>query len=305
MLTFSHFRQRGDRPDRIIAGWLSRLHGLLQEEASQVDSAAGRLHTKRERPQGDSWKQRVARAVEAIEEGRLSKVVLARELRLSFGRVVDHQRLLSRLSEDYPGCTVFAVRFGDATLVGATPERLLSVRQGEVISDALAGTLQAEGGRCVEAMVRHEHMPVVDAILAALKPHCSELEAGVRPASMRLQQLSHFHTRVRGKLKSEGVLFEIVEALHPTPAVGGLPRKAALEWIRKQEGVQRGWYTGACGWLGGAGEAELSVVLRCGLIKGKQVRLFAGAGITQVSDPAMELAETTLKLAALLDRLSS
>ena len=304
MLTFTHLRRQGERHEQVIAQWLSALKGAMDEERGESASAACRLHARKEMPEPERWRQGVAEAVEAIGWGKMTKVVLAREVQLAFGQMVDHRRLLGRLGGDYPGCTLFAVRFDGATLVGATPERLLSISQGVVTSDALAGTLEAKQAWNTEAMIRHEHRPVVDAILSALAPHCSGLEAGQSPASLRLQKLSHFYTRVQGRLKPGSDLFRLIEALHPTPAVGGLPRQVALDWIREREGIERGWYTGAVGWLGGAGDAELSVVLRCGLIQGKQARLYAGAGITEVSDPAAELGETRLKLAALLDRLS-
>lgn len=302
-LTFSHFRQPGGRPGTVIAEWLADLGRLLAHSRAAAGPVSGGPRTELELPSARAWQQQVARAVEAMALGTMKKVVLARELRLSFGQAVDHRELLARLGRDYPGCTLFGVRFGGATLVGATPERLLSLRRGEVVSDALAGTLERGGVRDLDAMVEHEHRPVVEAILSALAPHCSELEAGREPVSVPLQRLSHLYTRVRGRLASGSDLFDLMAALHPTPAVGGLPRRTALEWIRRREGLQRGWYTGALGWLGGSGEAELSVILRCGLLEGKQARLFAGAGITAVSDPAAELAETRLKLSALLDRL--
>ncbi len=304
MLTFTHLRRRAERPEQVIAEWLSALRGAVFGERRVSGPPACRLHTLQELPEPERWQQGVAEAVEAIGSGAMTKVVLAREVQLGFGQAVDHRSLLERLGRDYPGCTLFAVRFDGATLVGATPERLLSINQGEVTSDALAGTLDARQATGTEAMVRHEHRPVVDAILSALAPHCTGLQAGRRPDSLRLQQLSHFYTRVRGRLKPGSEPFALLEALHPTPAVGGLPRPAALQWIREHEGIERGWYTGAVGWLGGAGDAELSVVLRCGLVQGRKARLYAGAGITAVSDPAAELAETRLKLAALLDRLS-
>lgn len=304
MLTFSHLREQDEQSERVIGRWLVRLNGLLQDVFRAHNPVSGVLHARQERPEAELWRQQVAEAVTAMENGPMTKVVLARELLVSLGKRVDHRDLLYRLSQDYPACTLFGVRFDGAILVGATPERLLSIRRGRVVSDALAGTFEQGREGAVEEMVRHEHRPVVEAIVEALEPYCHELEAGCRPTSMQLRQLSHFYTRVQGRLKNEGDPFGLLEALHPTPAVGGLPRGKALDWIRKREGIERGWYTGGLGWLGGAGEAELSVILRCGLIEEKCIRLFAGAGITAISDPASEFAETELKMSALLERLS-
>jgi isochorismate synthase EntC len=146
---------------------------------------------------------------------------------------------------------------------------------------------------------------VVEAVCTALGRWCDTVEAETQPSTLRLPGLAHLATPVRGRLSPGADVYGLLEALHPTPAVGGVPRSAAMAWIRTHERYARGWYTGGFGWVGDGDRAELAVVLRCGLLRGTELTLHAGAGITRISRPGNELAETELKLRTLRDRLLS
>jgi len=144
-----------------------------------------------------------------------------------------------------------------------------------------------------------EHRIVVDQIRKALEPCCGALLAPQAPEIMSLPTVHHLWSPVGGHLRNGSDLLDLARRLHPTPAVGGSPRPAALEWLQRHEAQSRGWYTGAFGWLDAAGNGELSVVLRCGIVKHDCVDLFAGAGIVADSRPDQELAETEWKLCTL------
>jgi len=300
LLTFSHDRADGRPPQAVISGWLRQLHGVL---ASEPDTREGRVVHGREMPEPSVWTARAARAVAAMRAGRLAKVVLSRRRILTLESAPGLDGWCARLAEDFPSCAQLAVRFGGATLVAASPERLLSMEGGVVACDAIAGTLSGGDERPGEAMRTLEHAPVVEAIREVLASRCDHVETDA-PGALRLNELSHIATRVRGRLRPGVGLCDLLVDLHPTPAVGGVPRPEALAWIRRSEADGRGWYTGAFGWTGDDERAELAVVLRCGLVGDGRLTLFAGAGLTPASDPAAELEETRLKFRVLEGRLA-
>ncbi len=305
-LTFSHDCACRRAPEQVVSDWILQLRRLLEAAAAPESGARAQVVEFREVPDGDAWTASVEAAAAAIRRGgELRKVVLSRTRELRFRHAPALRALFRRLAEDFSGCTVLGARFGGAVLAAATPERLLSLEGGEVYSDAIAGTVPGSAEIADEAMRRHEHQPVVEAIRAALAGWCEAVEVADRPRSLQLRELSHLATPVRARLRAGTDLFPLLEALHPTPAVGGVPLERAMDWIRDHEAHRRGWYTGAFGWTGDPDRAELAVVLRCGLLEDSRLTLFAGAGITGVSDPAAELEETGLKFRVLLDRLLS
>jgi isochorismate synthase len=264
----------------------------------------------------------VGAAIDSIAAGELEKVVLARSLWVGHDGRFELGRFLDNLRHVYPSCVSFAVnRNGDA-FVGATPESLVKLEGDRVAACALAGSAPrgrspeqdaALGRRLLESKKdQEEHAVVVRVIRSTLEPVCDELQVSEAPGLMRVEGIQHLCTRVEGRLRRDAgqrpSLLALVAALHPTPAVGGAPRREALEWIERCEGMERGWYTGPVGWIDAEGGGEFQVALRSGLIlggaQGDRARLFAGAGIVAGSDPESELLETRLKLRALLAPLT-
>jgi menaquinone-specific isochorismate synthase len=257
----------------------------------------------------------VLRATRAIGEGELAKVVLARACTLSQAGGFEAGRALCALRAAQPGCTVYGVGLGGASFVGASPERLLRREGDRLRADVLAGS--APRGRTPEEDAararslfdspkeRAEHAIVRDAVLAALAPRCAELAAAEAPSLLRLAGIQHLHTAVSGRLRAgaRGGLLALAAELFPTPAVGGAPREAALAFLRRHEPGERGWYSGAVGWLAPSGDGELSVALRGALLRGDEALLHAGVGIVAGSTPEAELAETRWKLASALGAL--
>lgn len=278
----------------------------------------------------------VASALEAFEEGPLSKVVLARSLSVDHDADLDVVAFLGRLRSLYPTCSLIAMGRGGDTFLAATPETLIRVRGREVETAALAGS--APRGRHPQedrvlaerlmssAKELSEHAYVVDAIRGVLEETCESVEIPERPVLRALFGIQHLETPIRGRLKSvharhpanggeESIdALSLVEALHPTPAVGGFPRAAAEDWLHRMEGLDRGWYAAPIGWLDVEGGGDFRVALRSGLIRNglgqpgrsgaSRALLFAGAGIVEGSVPQDELIETRIKLRALLAPLT-
>ncbi len=294
-------------PGTLQRRWIERLEGLA---AAQTDCAIP-LPTPVElrRVEDGAWNAPLDKALADIREGRLDKVVLTRRVRYSISRPLNCGRVLEALEAGHENCARFAVVRDGFSLVGVSPERLVSLDDGMVAADALAGTAPRGATAALDATLADrlrqdpkalvEHRIVVDQIRGALEPCCGTLLAPQAPDVMSLPTVHHLWSPVGGHLRNGSDLLELARRLHPTPAVGGSPRTAALEWLQQHEADSRGWYTGAFGWLDAAGNGELSVVLRCGIVNGTSVDLFAGAGIVADSRPDQELAETEWKLCTL------
>ncbi len=260
----------------------------------------------------------VADALEAIDHGRLVKVVLARQVDVTMSTPVDVPALLDRWHRLEPTCTIFSVPTSDGQFVGASPELLVERTGTGVRSRPLAGTAErfvgSEGsllpGELLESRKdATEHRLVVEAIETTLRDLCSELHAPSQPDLVHLRNIIHLGTSLTGTLarRPDGRVpnaLDLVEALHPTPAVGGVPAAAARAVIGRLEPESRGHYAGPVGYVDAAGDGRWMVGIRAMAIDGLTARLAAGVGIVDGSRPATELAETNLKLSAVLDVLA-
>jgi menaquinone-specific isochorismate synthase len=280
------------------------------EDLSLPEGASGAslpIPVSREDSPGFSgWRENIERALYAFSEERLGKVVLARRAEIGFDGELDPTLLLESLQEVTPGCFHFyAEPESGVAFLGASPELLLSRDGNSVLSEAVAGTrprgVSSEDDEGLREALLHsvkdlsEHSYVRTGIREALAPLCEELEIEEDLSDMKLARGRHLRARVRGTL-FEGVTDAgLLEALHPTPAVGGYPRDEALEEIRNLEPFDRGWYAGPVGWIG-ADASEFAVGLRSGLVRGRTLALFSGAGIVAGSVPEEEWAEIEQKI---------
>jgi menaquinone-specific isochorismate synthase len=235
-------------------------------------------------------------------------VVVAREVQLAFPAPLDPVATVVGLSEQAPECLRFLFRWGDTTFLGATPERLLHKRGRQVETEALAGSIDSRdesAERRLQASAKdlEEHALVVSAITSALEPLCDRLQLPPRPGVRSLKHLLHLCTPIEARLNRDTHVLELLERLHPTPAVGGVPTRAALECIAHTESFVRGWYAGAIGWFDALGDGDFNVALRSGLMRSERAWLFAGAGLVRESQAALEYAETTWKLTTMLSSL--
>jgi salicylate biosynthesis isochorismate synthase/menaquinone-specific isochorismate synthase len=260
------------------------------------------------------YEEAVARAVERIRAGELQKVVLAREVVVRAPVAHDPGAVLGMLREGFPSCYVFAVGRGDATFMAASPE-LLVRRDGQRASTvALAGSTRRSADPAVDAHLgerllqstkdREENAIVARRIARALRPYSVWVTAEPEPSLVRMANIQHLGAAIRAQLAAPVGAIELAGVLHPTPAVGGEPEHVALPAIPALEGLDRGWYAGPVGWTDSAGDGEFCVALRCALVRGREAHCYAGCGIVRDSDPAAELAESEVKLEAMLPALA-
>ena len=254
----------------------------------------------------EGYRSVVQRGVELVEEGRLRKLVLAVRQQLLLERPLDSLQLLAQLRQRQPGSCRFLWQQADGpALLGASPERLLTVRQGQLRSDALAGT--APIGPHADQLTRsdkdrREHELVVEAITEVLQQAGLVTRRPRHPRLARHGQLVHLHTPISAALADQQPL-ALAAALHPTPAVAGLPRREAMAALRSLEPFERGYYAAPIGWIDSEGDTELRVAIRSGTLHGQRLELTAGAGLVRGSDVERELAEVALKLGVLQQQL--
>ncbi len=265
-----------------------------------------------------SFEEMVAEALEVIGRGELAKVVLARQVDVTMGEAIDIAALLRRWHRLEPNCAVFALPTPDGRFVGASPELLVHRAGLRVHSRPLAGTadrfVEAREGLLPRQLLRsqkdgNEHRLVVDAIAAALQPLCSELDVPSRPHLVHLHNLTHLGTSLTGTLARApdgGVptALHLVAALHPTPAVGGVPRDEARSLITDLEPRSAGNYAGPVGYVDARGDGRWMLGIRAMTVNGRTARLTAGVGIVRGSEPTTELEETNLKFTSVFDALA-
>ncbi|MEM8532647.1 MAG: isochorismate synthase [Chloroflexota bacterium] len=260
------------------------------------------------------WQHTVGRAVNSIQQGDMQKVVLARESRVTSDTPLSIEDTLQHLQDDYPNCYIFALDRGSSCFLGASPERLVRLHKGSISTMALAGSI-ARGTTADEddrlgfqllasTKDRAEHDFVIHNIHQALADICTDLTSPPSPTLMKTASVQHLYTPISGQINYNHTIFDLVERLHPTPAVGGQPRDHALNFIREHEDLDRGWYAGPIGWVDRHGDGEFAVAIRSALLRENSASLFAGCGIVADSDPEREYAESQLKLRPILNALN-
>ncbi|WP_205698469.1 isochorismate synthase MenF [Conexibacter sp. SYSU D00693] len=263
----------------------------------------------------EHYEAAVARAVARIREGGLSKVVLARSVEVHAAAAHDAAAVLGVLREAFRACHVFVVGRGERAFVAASPELLVrrdGLRAGTL---ALAGSTRRSADPAVDVHLgeqllqspkdREEQAIVTRRIERALAPHAVWVTSAEEPVLVKMANIQHLGTPIRAQLARPVSAIELAGVLHPTPAVGGEPHAVAAPLIPALEGLDRGWYAGPVGWTDLHEDGELCVALRCALLEGPVARCYAGVGVVRDSDPAAELAETEIKLGALLPVLAA
>jgi len=268
-------------------------------------------------PDRAAWSSSVARSAGAVGRGRIDKIVLARRVDLEASAVIDVAAVLGRLGATpdptTAPVTVFAFTRGTRTFLGASPERLVAAQGRAFRTVALAGTTgrdpDAEADRRLGAALlasekdREEHAVVVEMLRETLAPVATTLDIDRTPHIVRLPTLQHLASELTGELRNDLSILDLVARLHPTPAVGGWPRAAAMELLDEQEHLDRGWYAAPVGWLDAHGGGEFVVAIRSGVIEGDRASLFVGCGIVGDSEPDREWAESGMKLQSLASAL--
>jgi len=282
-----------------------RLAALPADPSAQQGDAPGPAIVSSSAWQ-EGYRSVVERGLDLVEGGELRKLVLAVRQQLLLAQPLDPLQLLAQLRQRQPGsCRFLWQQANGAALLGASPERLLTVRQGQLRSDALAGT--APVGRDAALLLhsdkdRREHELVVEAITSVLQQAGLSPRRPRHPRLARHGQLLHLHTPITSPLGDQQPL-AIAAALHPTPAVAGLPRRQAMAALRSLEPFERGHYAAPIGWIDSEGDTELRVAIRSGSLQGQRLELTAGAGLVRGSAVERELAEVALKLGVLQQQL--
>lgn len=310
---------RTARAELVVPETIGRAPALSEDPlvalASPAPVMAGRQ--LREVPAAEVYAASVAEAVRRMRAGEFAKVVLARTLELTSSEDLDTPAMLQRLARRDPGGYTFAVPSGSGrTLLGASPELLVSRRGTRLVANPLAGSTPrsadlAEDVRRAAALLEsakdlHEHEVVVAAVRSALAPYCTYLDVPARPTLVRTATMWHLSTTVTGELAEPAVsALELACALHPTPAVCGTPTGTARDVIGELEPFDRGHYTGMVGWGGADGDGEWVVTIRCAEAEERRLRLYAGAGVVADSSPEGETAETAAKFRTFLDAVGA
>lgn len=262
----------------------------------------------------ERWKKSVQKAVDTIRVGEAQKIVLARELRLKLSNRVDIGAFIESLMESQQQSYLFAYEQGDDCFVGASPERLVQIEGDALLSTCLAGTAPrgktaaedvqiAKDELLNDAKNREEHDHVVQMIKSSIAPFCEQINIPDAPVVLTLRNLQHLYTPVTARLNEGVSVFNLIEVLHPTPALGGVPTDKALHFIREEEQFDRGWYGAPIGWLDYKGNSEFAVAIRSGLAQKDEMSLFAGCGVMADSDPEKEYEETAVKFLPMLSIL--
>ena len=273
-------------------------------------SIAPKAHRLAFEPSPDAYATAVAEAVEHLRRGELQKVVLARSCRGEFSYEVTGGAIASRLHDLEPSCTIYSLPTNSGKrFVGASPELLVSVIGSTIECNPLAGTIANDGSSDTSTYAtwllgssknRAEHRYVVDDIVTRLKEVASDVSADAEPSIVTLRSVTHLGSQIRARGHASTTSLVALAALHPTPAVGGLPRDEAVQLIGKLEPSDRGFYAGAVGWCNAAGSGSWWVGIRGIAFRDRSFEVWAGAGVVADSDPIAEREETRNKLDSVL-----
>ncbi len=264
-----------------------------------------------------AWHKLSQEALGEIQKGHFDKLVTSRQQWVRLKHEVSLAKLTDKLSRYYPACTVLSFFSKKTKLVCASPEQLIQLQDSVIKSEAIGGTilkspqqdhnppqlLPTDQDNPEYHKLLKEHRFIAQDIYQRLDPLCHSLKMPCSPYLMKLHNMYHLETPIKGILQEQYDIFDTIRTLHPTPAIAGFPALQAQQWLLAHEGYQRGWYSGAFGWIDTQMNGELSVMLRCALLNSEQAHLYAGAGLIRESDPDIEWQETELKMQTILEML--
>lgn len=261
----------------------------------------------------ERYMEAVEQVTSQIKEQVAEKVVIARKIKLTFEDEFQKAAALHAITNEQSSSYHFGLQIGQEMFFGATPERLVEISNGRAYSACVAGSIERgktakEDQQLGDVLLRdkknrEEHQYVVDMITDVFAEFCTSIQVNKTPKLLKVRDIQHLFTPVEGNLAEDMDIFRLVEALHPTPALGGVPRAKALDMIRQEEQMDRGFYAGPIGWTDAAGNGEFAVAIRSGLLTGKEAYLYAGGGIVADSTPMEEYAETWVKFRPVLRAL--
>ncbi|MBE1555466.1 isochorismate synthase [Sporosarcina limicola] len=255
----------------------------------------------------------VADVTKKINNGEAEKVVIARSVKLNFEQKVPAVIALQHISNEQQESYHFGLQKEGQLFFGATPERLIEIANGRAYSSCVAGSSKrgksaAEDRELGKELLedhknKEEHQYVVDMISQVFQTFCSDVEIPKVPKLMKIRDIQHLITPIEGQLERGIDIFRLIEALHPTPALGGVPREVSMEIIRNEENMDRGYYAAPIGWTDTSGDGEFAVAIRSALLDGATAYLYAGGGIVADSEPDKEYEETWVKFRPIMRAL--
>jgi len=301
----------GDDAERRAAELGARLSGLRTDASLPLlDPHPTARPTIRSARPPRTFEDAVEKATARIAAGEMEKVVLAREVIVSAAAAHDPAPIFGAMREQFPACFCFCAGTPEAAFVGASPELLVRRSGASVSTVALAGSTRRSSDPAVDDHLgerlmrsdkdRREHRIVAERIVRRLRPHAVWVETGAEPEIVKVANIQHLATPVIAQLAEPRSAIELAGMLHPTPAVGGEPWPAAAAPLVELEQLDRGWYAAPVGWMDATEDGEFCVALRSAILRDRDAHLFAGVGVVAGSDPEAELAETEVKLQAML-----
>ncbi|WP_421380803.1 isochorismate synthase [Bacillus salacetis] len=275
----------------------------LFEQLQERDSKLDLLKASEIAP--EEWKAALEEVVSQLKAGKMDKVVLARKMQMTFKDKPCSDEVIQNLWDEQRDSFIFSFEVANSCFLGASPERLVKKEGAEILSTCLAGSI-ARGTNPKEDQElgvsllqdeknRHEHNLVVEMIRDVLHQYCSDVQMPNEPALMKVRDIQHLYTPVKGKAEKGTSILKFVSQLHPTPALGGVPREKAMETIKHAENMDRGLYAAPMGWMDSYGNGEFAVAIRSGLIYKDEAYLFAGCGVVANSTAESEYRETQIK----------
>ncbi len=260
------------------------------------------------------WEQKIIHATQHMKTAELNKVVLSRVCEIRLEERVDVDSALDYLNQHYANCYRFLFEPRPFhSFYGATPELLAEVTRSSLVTMSLASSIRrgqtpAEDDALIQELLndpkeRYEHALVVDSLRRRLAEISSHVEIPEEPTILRLSNIQHLYTPIFAQLPNPDGVLPVIEALHPTPALGGSPRHLAMDFISEAEPVPRGWYAAPIGCIDHNLDGIFGVAIRSAVSQEKRVWLYAGAGIVTDSIPQKEWDETALKFKPMLNAL--
>ncbi|KGR78409.1 isochorismate synthase [Ureibacillus sinduriensis] len=295
---------------------------LLRKERDQLIHAAQvrelKTYTKptmtnyRE-PYKKEYMETITTVTNLIKAKEAEKVVIARSLELEFEDKVSSPQVLSHVVNEQPESYLFGLEHEHLLFFGASPERLVKVEDGKAFSSCVAGSIKrgetAEEDKLLgdsllnDAKNLGEHQYVVEMIANTFEKNCIQYTVPKQPKLLKIRDIQHLYTPVEGKLSQDATILQLVKLLHPTPALGGVPRQGAMKIIRDNEAMNRGLYAAPLGWIDAEGNGEFAVAIRSAALKDNKAYLYAGGGIVADSEPNSEYEETLVKFRPMLRAL--
>lgn len=312
-LTYNEITEQKDEDNSSLNNHLEDIINHLYTKKKIIPGKKVQIKTQHEIGQAE-WIESVAEVVDILKTSHsIKKVVLARKMEIEFDNRLSIPYLIEQLRTGQPGSFTFALEKKGNCFLGASPERLVKKTGNQILSTCLAGSAPRSKdpkedeklGKDLlnDAKNRYEHQLVVKMIRDAFQPICTEMDVPDEPILMKTPAIQHLYTPVVGQVKPDQSIFKMVEQLHPTPALGGVPTKDALNIIREKEKMDRGFYASPIGWTDYRGNGEFVVGIRSGLIQDKKAILYAGCGLVPDSNPKDELIETRIKFRPMLHAL--